>query len=284
MRWCFRWQAAASFSTNNKTLVPTKVIAVANQKGGVGKTTTSVNVAACLAANGQRILLVDLDPQANATSGVGLEKREGASAYGALLGEAPLAERIQPTSYERLSIVPSEVDMCGAEVELSRLENHLHRLKNALTPVAESGEFDLIMIDCPPALGILTLNVFAAADWLLIPLQCEYYALEGISMINRVMGQLRDSGVNPNLEILGVVMTMFDGRTRLAAQVVHEVRQHFGDLVCETLIPRTTRLAEAPSFGKPIIYYDKYSAGASAYEVLTEELQKRIRSRLEIAA
>ena len=178
MRWCFRWQAAASFSTNNKTLVPTKVIAVANQKGGVGKTTTSVNVAACLAANGQRILLVDLDPQANATSGVGLEKREGASAYGALLGEAPLAERIQPTSYERLSIVPSEVDMCGAEVELSRLENHLHRLKNALTPVAESGEFDLIMIDCPPALGILTLNVFAAADWLLIPLQCEYYALE----------------------------------------------------------------------------------------------------------
>ena len=264
--------------------MPTKVIAVANQKGGVGKTTTSVNVAACLAANGQRILLLDLDPQANATSGVGLEKREGASAYAALLGESPLDERIKATSYERLSIVPSEVDMCGAEVELSRLDNHLHRLKNALTPVAESGEFDLIMIDCPPALGILTLNVFAAADWLLIPLQCEYYALEGISMINRVMGQLRDSGVNPNLEILGVVMTMFDGRTRLAAQVVHEVRQHFGELVCETLIPRTTRLAEAPSFGKPIIYYDKYSAGASAYEVLTEELQKRIRSRMEVAA
>ena len=264
--------------------MPTKVIAVANQKGGVGKTTTSVNVAACLAANGQRILLLDLDPQANATSGVGLEKREGGSAYGALLGESLLSDRIQPTSYERLSIVPSEVDMCGAEVELSRLENHLHRLKNALTPVAESGEFDLILIDCPPALGILTLNVFAAADWLLIPLQCEYYALEGISMINRVMGQLRDSGVNPNLEILGVVMTMFDGRTRLAAQVVHEVRQHFGELVCDTLIPRTTRLAEAPSFGKPIIYYDKYSAGASAYEVLTEELQKRIRSRMEVAA
>ena len=264
--------------------MPTKVIAVANQKGGVGKTTTSVNVAACLAANGQRILLLDLDPQANATSGLGLEKREGGSAYSALLGEGSLPDQIQPTAYERLSIIPSEVDMCGAEVELSRLENHLHRLRDALAPIVHSGQFDLILIDCPPALGILTLNVFAATDWLLIPLQCEYYALEGISMINRVMGQLRDGGVNPNLEILGVIMTMFDGRTRLASQVVTEVRQHFGDLVCETLIPRTTRLAEAPSFGKPIIYYDKYSAGASAYEVLTEELQKRITTRLSLAA
>ena len=264
--------------------MPTKVIAVANQKGGVGKTTTSVNVAACLAANGQRVLLVDLDPQANATSGLGLEKREGGSAYAALLGESPLNEKILPTEYERLSLIPSEVDMCGAEVELSRLENHLHRLRDALEPIANSGQFDLVLIDCPPALGILTLNVFAAADWLLIPLQCEYYALEGITMINRVMNQIRDSGMNPSLEILGVIMTMFDGRTRLATQVVHEVRQHFGDLVCDTLIPRTTRLAEAPSFGKPIIYYDKYSAGASAYEVLTEELQKRIQSRLSLAA
>src|SRR5687767_6554670 len=150
-RWSWRWLEPASFSTNNSTLVPTKVIAVANQKGGVGKTTTSVNVAACLAANGQRILLLDLDPQANATSGLGLEKKEGASAYAALLGEGTLQERIQPTAYERLSIVPSEVDMCGAEVELSRLENHLHRLKGIITPVAASGEYDLILIDCPPA-------------------------------------------------------------------------------------------------------------------------------------
>jgi chromosome partitioning protein len=260
--------------------VPTKIIAVANQKGGVGKTTTSVNVAACLATLEQRVLLVDLDPQANATSGLGFEKKEGASAYHALLGERPLEESIQKTAYDHLSIVPSEVDMCGAEVELSRLENHLHRLRLALEPARNSGKFDLILIDCPPALGILTLNVFAATDWLLIPLQCEYYALEGISMINRVITQLRDSGVNPSLEILGVIMTMFDGRTRLSAQVVGEVREHFRDLVFDTVIPRTTRLAEAPSFGKPIIYYDKYSAGASAYEVLTQELITRIKSKL----
>ncbi len=257
--------------------MPTKIIAVANQKGGVGKTTTSVNVAACLAALGQRILLVDLDPQANATSGVGLEKVEGASCYRALLGEIPLMDKIQATAFENLSVVPSEVDMCGAEVELSRLDHHMQRLKLALEPVRQSGQFDLILIDCPPALGILTLNVFTAADSLLIPLQCEYYALEGISIINRLIGQLRESGVNPNLSLFGVVMTMFDARTRLAAQVVLEVRQHFGALVFDTLIPRATRLAEAPSHGKPIIHYDKYSAGSAAYEVLSEEILKRLR-------
>ena len=256
--------------------MPTHVIAVANQKGGVGKTTTSVNLAACLAASGQNVLLIDLDPQANATSGVGVEKTEGQSAYAALLGEGGLEEKIRPTPWERLSIISSELDMCGAEVEMSRLENHLQRFRTALEPIRH-GKFDIILIDCPPALGILTLNVFAATDYLLVPLQCEYYALEGISSINRVISQLRDGGVNPGLKILGVLMTMFDGRTRLAAQVVGEVRQHFGDLVFDTLIPRTTRLAEAPSFGKPIIYYDKYSMGASAYEVFTEEVLKRLR-------
>lgn len=258
--------------------VPTQVIAVANQKGGVGKTTTSVNLAACLAALGQRVLLIDLDPQANATSGVGVEKTEGQSAYQPLLGEGGLEEKIRPTAYENLSIVPSELDMCGAEVEMSRLENHIQRFRSILEPIRNSGRFDLIVVDCPPALGVLTLNVFAATDWLLVPLQCEYYALEGISSINRIMNQLRDTGVNADLKLLGVLMTMFDGRTRLAAQVVGEVRQHFGDLVFETLIPRTTRLAEAPSFGKPIIYYDKYSMGASAYEVFTEEVVKRLRA------
>lgn len=256
--------------------MPTHVIAVANQKGGVGKTTTSVNVAACLAAVGQKVLLLDLDPQANATSGLGLEKLEGGSAYAALLGEVPLETLIKPTAFEGLSIVPSEVDLCGAEVELSRLDNHLLRLKHAIEPIRTSGRFDCIIIDCPPALGVLTLNVFAAAPWLIVPLQCEYYALEGISMIHRVINQLRDSGMNPDLAILAVVMTMFDGRTRLSAQVVNEVRQHFGAVVCETVIPRTTRLAEAPSFGKPIIHYDKYSAGAAAYEVLSGEILARL--------
>lgn len=255
--------------------MPTRVIAVANQKGGVGKTTTSINLAACLAAAGKKVLLFDLDPQANATSGVGLEKSEGASAYRPLLGEGALIEKIKPTEFERLEIIPSEVDLCAADIELSRMENHLFRVKETLQPILDSQRFDFILIDCPPSLGVLTLNAFAAADSLLIPLQCEYYALEGISMINRILGQIRDAGTNARLELMGVVMTMFDGRTKLSQQVVSEVRQHFGDKVFETVIPRTTRLAEAPSFGKPIIHYDKYSAGAAAYEVLTQEFLKR---------
>ena len=256
--------------------MPTRVVAVANQKGGVGKTTTAVNLAACLAALGKRVLLFDLDPQANATSGLGLEKTEGASAYRALLGEGALAEKIQKTAWDRLEIIPSELDMCGADIEIARLENHVHRVKTALQPVVDSGRFDVVLIDCPPSLGTLTLNAFAAADELLVPLQCEYYALEGISMITRLTNQLRDTGVNPGLRLAGVVMTMFDGRTRLSQQVVDEVRQHFGELVFETLIPRATRLAEAPSFGKPIIYYDKYSAAAAAYEVLALDVAKRL--------
>lgn len=256
--------------------MPTKVIAVANQKGGVGKTTTAVNLAACLAAVGQRVLLFDLDPQANATSGVGVEKLEGASAYRPLFGEGTLLERIKPTAFERLSLLPSEVDMCGAEVELARSENHLQRLAVALQPVRDSGNFDLILVDCPPSLSILTLNAFATADGVLVPLQCEYYALEGISMMNRMLTQLRAAGVNPGLEIFGVVMTMFDGRTKLSHEVVGEVRNLFGERVFETVIPRSTRLAEAPSFGKPIIHYDKYSAGAAAYEVLAQEVLARL--------
>jgi chromosome partitioning protein len=175
-----------------------------------------------------------------------------------------------------LEIIPSEVDLCGADIELARMDNHLQRLGRALKPVLDAERFDLVLVDCPPSLGILTLNAFAAADGLLVPLQCEYYALEGISMISRIMNQLRDNGVNPRLELLGVVMTMFDGRTNLANQVVSEVRQHFGERVFETVIPRSTRLAEAPSFGKPIIYYDKYSSGAAAYEVFAQEFLKRL--------
>ena len=259
--------------------MPTKVIAVANQKGGVGKTTTAVNLAACLAALGQRVLLFDLDPQANATSGLGLEKTEGASAYRVLLGEGGLLDKVKNTPFERLEAVPSEVDLCAADLELARLENHLLRVADALKPVRESGRFDIIFIDCPPSLGVLTLNAFAASDGLLVPLQCEYYALEGISMMNRVLTQLRETGVNPSLDIFGVVMTMFDGRTKLSNEVVGEVRSLLGSRVFETAIPRSTRLAEAPSFGKPIIHYDKYSSGSAAYELLAQE----VLTRLEIA-
>jgi chromosome partitioning protein len=256
--------------------VPTKVIAVANQKGGVGKTTTAVNLAACLAALGQRVLLFDLDPQANATSGTGLEKFEGASAYRVLLGEGSLLEKIKTTAYERLEVLPSEVDLCAADIELARLENHLQRLTLALQPVLDSGRFDVVLIDCPPSLGILTLNAFAACDGILVPLQCEYYALEGISMMTRIIGQLQAANVNPRLEIFGVVMTMFDGRTKLSNEVVGEVRNQLGAKVFETMIPRSTKLAEAPSFGKPIIHYDKYSSGAAAYELLAQEVLERL--------
>jgi chromosome partitioning protein len=256
--------------------VPTKVIAVANQKGGVGKTTTTVNLAACLAALGQRVLLLDFDPQANATSGVGLEKTEGGSAYRPLMGEGGLLEKIKLSAYERLEVIPSEVDLCGADIELARMENHLQRLALAFQPIHDSQRFDVVLVDCPPSLGILTLNALAAADAVLVPLQCEYYALEGISMLNRIIAQLHDTGTNPRLELFGVVMTMFDGRTKLSQQVVGEVRQHFGERVFETVIPRTTRLAEAPSFGQPIIYYDKSGPGAAAYELLAQEVVKRL--------
>lgn len=258
--------------------MPTKIIAVANQKGGVGKTTTAVNLAACIAEVGKRVLLFDLDPQANATSGLGLEKVEGDSAYRVLLGDGSLIEKIKPTAYQRLEIIPSEVDLCGADVELARSENYLQRVAISLQPVVQAERFDLILVDCPPSLGILTMNAFAAADGLLVPLQCEYYALEGISMMNRVLMQLRASGVNPRLEIFGVVMTMFDGRTKLSQEVVREVRGQLGDRVFETVIPRSTRLAEAPSFGKPIIHYDKYSASAAAYELLAQEVIARVNS------
>ena len=254
----------------------TRVIAVANQKGGVGKTTTTVNLAACLAADEFRVLLIDVDSQANATSGLGLEKEEGASAYRPLLGEGALADKIKSTAYPGLDIIPSEVDLCGAEIELAQSERHLHRFREALQPIVDTGKYDAILIDCPPSLAVITLNAFCAADHLLVPLQCEYYALEGIAMLTRVMNQLKENGANAGLELLGVVMTMFDARTRLSHQVVEEVRGYFGENVFDTVIPRTTRLAEAPSHGKPIIDYDPYSAGAAAYEVLAREVVAKL--------
>jgi len=205
-----------------------------------------------------------------------VEKTEGASAYQVLLGVGSLLEKIKSTAFARLEIVPSEVDLCAAEIELARLENHLFRVAQSLRPVLDTGRFDVVLLDCPPALGLLSLNAFAACDGVLVPLQCEYYALEGISMMNRVLGQLRDTGVNPRLNLFGVVMTMFDGRTKLSNEVVEEVRRQLGEKVFETEIPRTTRLAEAPSHGQPIIYYDPYSSGSAAYQLLTQEFLVRL--------
>lgn len=257
-----------------------RILAVANQKGGVGKTTTSVNLAACLAEAGRRVLLIDLDPQANATSGMGLAKLPGSSVYPVLLGETPLAAQVRETGIPQLKMVGAEVDLAGAEVDIARSEDYLHRLRRVLDSVSETGAYDEILIDCPPSLGILTMNALTAADSLLIPLQSEYYALEGLSVIDRLVRQLRNSGANPGLTIEGIVMTMYDMRTNLSRQVVQEVVQHFGDLVFETLIPRSVRLGEAPSHGLPITQYDPHSPGAVCYRQLARELLER-RARKE---
>ena len=251
------------------------VIAVANQKGGVGETTTTINLAACLAEQKRRVLLIDLDPQANATSGLGLQPVPGGSIYEILLGRGLMADKIQPTQMSHLSVIPSEVDLAGAEIDIARMERYLHRFKEALDPLLASSQYDFILVDCPPSLGILTMNALTAVHAVLIPLQCEYYALEGLSVITRLVNQIRDSGANPGLKIEGIVLTMFDGRTNLAQQVVEEVRQHFGDTVYHTAIPRNIRISEAPSHGKPVILYDDKSTGADAYRALAREFIKR---------
>src|SRR6266480_5022091 len=252
-----------------------KIVAIANQKGGVGKTTTAVNLGAALAQLGHRILLVDLDPQANATSSFGLQGVEQISLYEALLGEANITEKIFPTQRDALFIVPAHLDLAGAEVEIARMPNHLTRLAETLKPLQADETFDFVLFDCPPSLGILMSNALAAADELLTPIQCEYFALEGLVKIVRLVEQVRDSGANGRLEIGGIVMTMFDSRTRLSAQVVAEVREHFGERVYETVIPRSIRLSEAPSFGKSILEYDPNGAGANAYRALAREFLKR---------
>ena len=257
--------------------MPSRVIAFANQKGGVGKTTTTVNLASCVAERGKKVLLIDFDPQANATSGLGLEKKEGQSLYETLIGGAPIDSLIQNTLVKRLDVIPSEVNLAGAEIEVARIERYLHRLKEALAPLAESDRYDYIFIDCPPSLGILTMNALTAAHALIMPMQCEYYALEGLSVMVKLIQQLRDSGANTGLEIEGIVMTMYDARTNLAQQVVQQVIQHFGEKVYETLIPRSVRVSEAPSFGKPINVYDKHSTGAAAYRQLAREFLDRHR-------
>ena len=250
-----------------------RIFAITNQKGGVGKTTTCVNLAASLAATKRRVLLIDLDPQGNATMGCGVNKHDVArSAYDVLLGEASIAETLIKTDSENLAVIPSNSDLTAAEVALMNIEGREYRLRDALDKVID--DYDYVLIDCPPSLNMLTLNALTAAQGVIIPMQCEYYALEGLSALVETIEQLRAT-VNPQLEIEGLLRTMFDPRNRLANDVSAQLDTHFGDKVYRTLIPRNIRLAEAPSHGLPVIEYDKSSRGAVAYLALAGEILRR---------
>lgn len=252
-----------------------RVVAIANQKGGVGKTTTAVNLGCALAEKGKRILLIDLDPQGNATSSFGMQELEGESLYEPLLGGVSIASKVLPTRLPGMFLIPADLDLAGAEIEIARMDNHLTRLAQTIKPLRVDGAFDFVLLDCPPSLGILMTNALAAADELLTPIQCEFFALEGLVKIVRVIDQIRKTGANDRIEMAGIVMTMFDSRTNLSAQVVAEVREHFPKQVYDTVIPRTVRLSEAPSFGKSIFEYDAGGVGSRAYRALAEEFIQR---------
>ncbi len=258
-----------------------KTIAVANQKGGVGKTTTTVNLAAGLAAAGQRILLIDLDPQGNATSAMlPADDQERRSLYHAIVGDTPATELVRPTRFPNLSTIPATLEMAGAEAEVARLDDHNKQIRRALGAIREQNHFDYALLDCPPSLGVLMTNALVAADELLVPIQCEYYALEGLGLLMQVMNLLRDGGDNPDLTIAGLVLTMYDSRTNLNQAVVADVREHFQEVVFDTLIPRSVRFGEAPSFGRTIFEHDAAGAGALAYLALAEEFLKRQRANI----
>ena len=246
-----------------------RVYAFANQKGGVGKTTTAINLAACLAEAGERALVVDLDPQANATSGLGM-RANGTSSYD-LLDGAPLADLVKPTAFHNLFLVPSKPELAGAAVELSRRDDGDRFLAQALE---HADDFDFVLLDCPPSLGPLTVNALAAADRVIVPVQAEYYALEGLAQLVQSINLIK-TRLNPRLEIAGVLLTMADGRTRLSAEVEAEVRRHFGELVFAAVVPRSVRVAEAPSHGLPVTHYDRRSRGAEAYWKVAMELVER---------
>ncbi|MBL9142491.1 MAG: ParA family protein [Verrucomicrobiaceae bacterium] len=261
-----------------------RIVAIANQKGGVGKTTTAINLSACLAQRGVRVLLLDLDPQGNATSGLGIAQEDGGSLYPALVSNIEAKKLIRSTRLPNLSIIRSHQELAGCEIELAQQGNHLIRLREVLTPLRYSGHFDYLIMDCPPSLGVLMTGALSAADELVVPIQCEYFGLEGLSKIVNVVQQIRDCGANPNLNLEGIVMTMYDSRANLAQQVVSDVRNYFSEIIYNTIIPRTIRLGEAPSFGKSIIEYDPAGRGAQAYRALAEEFLARRTPAAQAAA
>ncbi len=261
-----------------------RVLAVANQKGGVGKTTTAINLGTALAAVGERVLLIDADPQGNASTGLGVGRAERKTTlYDVLMGEATLTQAALKTALPGLDLLPSDPDLSGVEMELHSAPRRSFRLRDAIEAIRVSGAYSYILIDCPPSLNLLTVNAMAAADAVFVPLQCEFFALEGLSQLMRTVELVRGS-LNPSLELQGVVLTMYDKRNSLSDQVASDVRSHFGDKVYETVIPRNVRVSEAPSFGKPVLIYDLKCAGSQAYLKLAREVVSRERARQAQAA